>query len=310
MESEENNKANMNKIFFIGILVAIQTISFAQSTDEQQNFVDKEAASFEIFQDKEVGEDFYLFEMVDVNYEVKDINLNETNNVSTLCIAKYITTSKYSTHTYPDLEYMVRNIKVELRDFYNPQETILSIDKNCHKIELGEQDYRAIIYSCCAVPDYIKIFDYNHRPIIQVHNEIIRCSIPNSPIEIYIGHYQDSFLGTLHIAYNSDEKYEIKIKYPKEKIIPHNISSITIVPENDEPYYSYHSGFKNETIYELESLDGIKNKNQINGFKIVLEYKHFFSREHSLDILPIEIPIINGKPFGKDIKIQEVEISF
>ena len=304
----------MKKIIFIVVLTVIKTASFAQSPNEKQDsliYFDSEASSFEIPQ-WENDEDFeYCYKIVEVNYIVKGIDLDS----SEYYIAKYITTTK----SCMGYENSNKNIKIELRAFDNPQKSVLNIEKNCDKITLGFQTYKTTIYGCCEMPDYFEVFNYKHKSIIQAHNKIIIGSIPQSHIEIYIGYKHElkdkSFLGTLYISYSSGEKYEVRVKSKGKTSYNYYLFSpqINILTENDKSEYQYISEqfkwiseFEREITYDIWSLKGIKDEHQINGVKILLEY----DRDNHTDISSIEIPIINGKPFGKDIKIQEVEIIF
>ena len=54
--------------------------------------------------------------------------------------------------------------------------------------------------------------------------------------------------------------------------------------------------------YELWSLNNIKNRNQIDG--IIIQLSFWSQCRLVYDI--IQIPIINGLPFGKDINVQEI----
>ena len=305
----------MKKIILIGILAAMQTIAFGQNFPVR--YSDSGTASIEILQLKD--EDFddenfeYCYKIIDVNYKVLEIDLDS----SELYIAKYITTTK----SCPGFENANKNIKIELRAFDKPQEIVFSIDKKCDEIKLDYRTYKTIIYGCCDMPSYFEIFDYKHNPIIQTHNRIIVGEIPQSHIKMYVGYEYEfkrnsSFLGTLYLSYNSGEKYEIKIKLkelPKDYSFASSFISpeITILTENAKSEYQYTSEYESEVYYDFESLKGIKNESQINGLKILLEYRYSHKeRLTQSNILPVEIPIINGKPFGKDTKTKEIEISF
>ena len=300
----------MRKIVFIGILAIIKTVSFAQTVPII--YSDSGTSSIEILSKNtkdEDGNEIIEYLITNVHYDTEGIDLSEIPSELKHYISKYITTSLHN--TFMGVKYLSRNIKIELFAFDNPHEIVLSIDKTCDKIELDFRKYTTITYGCCDMPDYYELFDYKHKPIIQAHNEIIIGYIPQSHIEIYIGYKHElkdaSFFGTLYISYNSDEKYEIRVK--SKEIIPTNCLKIDILPENDNSKHQNISKrfkyFQNEIIYDIWSLKGIKDKRQINGLKILLEYNCDVERNPS-----IEIPIINGKPFGNDMKIQEIEINF
>ena len=297
----------MKKTIIISILAAMQTVAFGQI------YSDSGTSSFEILSyDEKQG--VYYYKTVEIRYGIEDV---EYFDLDRRLFAKYITTTK----SCPECAPPDRNVTVELRAFDNPQEIILRIDKKCDEIKLDWQTYQTITYPCCDWVGMFEMFDYKHNSIIQAHKEIIIGEIPQSHIKMYVGYEYEfkrnsSFLGTLYLSYNSGEKYEIKIKLkelPKDYSFASSFISpeITILTENAKSEYQYTSEYESEVYYDFESLKGIKNESQINGLKILLEYRYSHKeRLTQSNILPVEIPIINGKPFGKDTKTQEIEISF
>ena len=278
--------------------------SFADTINQKTNnafFFDESLSSFYVLsRDKNTG---YDYETVEINYKVVFIipdGYKELENY----IAKYITRSK----TCTGCEGQERNIKVELYSFDAPNRLVMKIDKNCDELTLFTSTYKTTIYGCCASENIYEIFNYKHKSIIQADNQIITGDIPNSKIKLYFGFTKDIndtlCLGSLNYSYNSDDKYTIRILTEKKlenTFLPFSPEIEILGGNNDRKHSDLMSGIVRYTFW---SLNKISNKNSINNLTIRLTFPYDSGTVNNV----IDIPIVNGKLFGKDERIQEIYI--
>jgi hypothetical protein len=261
-------------------------------------FFDESISSFQILSEKEKR--WYDYQTVEVNYDVVSIWLSEFKELKKY-IAKYITTTKVRA----GYEGAERNIKVEIYSFEDNTKPLMEIDKNCDKVEIFVHTYKTTIYGCCGAEESYELFDFKHKSIIQADNQIILGRIPTPRIKFYIGFQKDVpdtlSLGVLTFSYNSDEKFSVKIltrKKIENEFLPFS-PDIEILSEDEKDKFS-----KSDSEYTFWSLDKISYKASINNLVIKLTFP--VDKLNVNDV--INIPIINGKPFGKDEQTQEVFI--
>lgn len=309
------------KQLLILILITIQLISCNDSTKSEERHLDSDPAiQLDTLKDSKTTNDVLLFDeglsyfevssgdlkagfnykIVETNYDLVFIAPLDGNSKLQYYLAKYTTTTK----SCNGCEGHERNIKVKINSFDNPTQTILEIDKDTDKVNLNLHNYETITYGCCGAEDNFEIFDYNHKSIIQSYNQILLGSVPNSKIKFYVGYYTDakepSYLGSLMISYNSSEKYIIHLKKVDknfDEFCTNFSPEIEIMSESKSDKFSM---VNNE--FTFWSLNKIDNKNQINNLQIKLSY----DCDERIGKHTIVIPIINGLPFGKDIKEQEI----
>lgn len=185
-----------------------------------------------------------------------------------------------------------KKIKVEMTPYDEPGKSKIIIDKVCDIINLKDDYYEVVVSGCCGAENEIEYYDYNNQLIIQGTSEVIKCEIPNSKLKFYAasGH-------GVQFSYSSTDRYTIDLKYP-----PDLKDYCGPVP----PEVYFRSSDKNDKyldgVYEFWSLNDIESKEQINNITLVINY----SCIEGLDTLAI--PIINGKPFGKDDRHQTVSM--
>jgi len=261
-------------------------------------FFDKSISSFQILSGNE--KTGYDYQTIEVNYNVVFIILDGRKELEHY-IAKYTTTTK----TCTGCEGVERNIKVEIYSFEDNSKPVMEIDKNCDKLEIFVDTYKTTIYGCCGAENNYEFFDFKHKSIIQADNQIILGRIPNSKVRFYIGFKQDFAdtlnLGSLNFSYNSNEKYAVKIRTRKNlenDFLPFS-PDIEILSENEKDRFS-----KSDNEYTLWSLNKVSSKNSINNLVVKLT----FPSENETTNNVISIPIVNGKLFGKDERIQEIYI--
>ncbi|MEO7177118.1 MAG: hypothetical protein ABIS69_05060 [Sediminibacterium sp.] len=215
-------------------------------------------------------------------------------------LAEYTTTTKSCT----GCEGQQRRIHVELKDLDKPQKTLYTIDQNGDELMLENHNYRTVTHGCCGAEDYLAIYDYDNKLIIDGDARILFGDIPNTQFGFYVSYKpeyeREGILGTLYFSYNSDERYAISIQSTP---LPDDICS-PVVPEiRIETGNSKDEFFPDTNEYLLWSQEQVKSKSEINHLNLKISYLC----EPSLQLDPITIPIMEGKPFGKPDRIQSIQ---
>jgi len=268
---------------------------FADTTNKKtQNafFSDESTSSFYVISgNKEKG---YVYQTVEINYAVL---YNIPDGYKGYNVAKYIMTTTMD----QAVEFPERNIKVEIYPFENPSKLIMKIDKDCDRIDLLDNTYKTTINGCCGNENVYEIFDYKHKSIIKTERRIVIGNFYNSKISFYVGFEKENedSLGTLKYSYNSKEKYTIKMRTKQDYDYIYYFPDIEILSDNENDKFS-----KSDYGYTFFSPRKISDKNSINNLTIRL----IFSCENGENDIVVDIPIINGKPFRKEDKIQELYI--
>jgi len=175
------------------------------------------------------------------------------------------------------------------------------IKKECDNLSFENDHFKTVKYGCCGGDDAFAVYDFRSDLIIKGDVKIIKASIPNSEINFFAS-YKDndddsSFMGTVFYSFNNIDKYQIKIS--KTKTLPfdceYRVPDIFIFSSDSNDKFR-----QDNNEYTLWSLNKIHSKSQINNIslKVVFECNAYPKND------TIIIPIINGKPFGKDAKIQ------
>ena len=263
-------------------------------------FADSAKTSFEIL--KGGADSGYVFRTIETNYKSAYIAPAGKENI-THYFAKYTTATK----TCTGCEGRKRNIGIELRDFEEPTKTVALINRDCDDITLDVNYYKTITYGCCGGEDHHEIYDYNNQLIIAGDNKILFGSIPNSGVTVFVGYKQEmadpTFLGTIYLSYNSTERYAIRIKslpLPAEKCSPF---SPEISFNSKNPRDTFNATSNESTLWSLDKINKIALVNNLT-IKVV------FNCETQLHLKPLNIPIINGMPFGKPSKNQEINYKY
>jgi len=291
------------------IISSEDSVSQEKTNDFRQEktsdyFYDKSTSSFEIFSE---GVDAGLgYRKVEVYY--KEVFLIPDGYENGKYLAKYTKTTEQFTGM--DVPYK-SNIKVEVYPFEKFPKLLLKIDKNCDVLEFcrflysHSDSYKTTIYGCCAIENTHEIFDFKHKSIIQADKQVILGTIPNSNFIFYVGFKKEDgnnlCLGSLNYAYNSEEKYAVKIRTRDSLRYNDNSPDIEILSngKNDGKFGDD---------YVLWSLNQINKKSSISNIAIRLTYPSIPFIGNNLDSVVFDIPIINGVPFGKEETNQEIYI--
>jgi hypothetical protein len=260
-------------------------------------FHEEALSKFEILEKKEVSG--YTYSTVESNYRPVPVQLVKFDERQ--YFAHLITITKRSTA----MEGQDRNIKVKISAFDKPAENVVEIDRDCDDIDLLNNTYRTVKYGCCGALNHYEIFNYNNKPIIEGDGNIVTGNIPNSIMSIYSGFINESkdstTFGTFYYSTNLSERFAIKIK-----------GRAAVVTGCGEvmPEITFFATGRNNTFdstrneYTLWSFDKVENAAEISNLKIRL--KMYCMGEQNMKA--IEIPIMNGMPFGKNIHNQTLTV--
>jgi hypothetical protein len=243
----------------------------------------------------------FVYKTVESNFKPVSIQLRDYDT------HEYFANITTTTKKWTSVEGQERNIRIKIKAFDNPSKTVVEINKNCDDIDLQTTMYKTIKYGCCGNVNHYEIFNYENKLIIEGDDKIITGSIPDSDLKMYVGFTQESndstVLGTLYYTTYLPKKvletFAIKIKS-----IPPNVKKCeTYWPKISLQTNKAIDKFKaNENEYTLWSLDKVENENLINNLTI----KFSIECTEKQNFKFLYIPIMNGKPFGKDDKIQEL----
>lgn len=244
------------------------------------------------------GDSTRCYDIRDVDYEVIQIApKGEWIN--------YIVRKSSSTLTCDGQEGQKRTIIIELNPVDRPKHTAFVIRHDADEINLEHDYYQTIYYGCCDAEPIHKIYDYNNDLITEGTARILTGAIPNNPIKFFISYKPEPLdttrLGSVFLAYDSHDKYQVDILSPPlpPEMCSQYAPEVTLVSRNR---YDTLEIYENE--YQLWELENIDNPNQIGNLFIRVKYlcDPYFTIEE------IEIPILRGKPFGKDDRIQTINL--
>ena len=267
------------------------------SSEAKSIYSENIESKFDILSEKdEIG---YTYKSVESNFKKVSIQLEKFDVKQ--YFANIITTTKTST----SLEGQERNIKIRIKSFDNPAKTIIEINKDCDNIDLQNHTYKTVKYGCCGSLNHYEIFDYKNNQIIGGDGVIVSGFIPNSRLRIYVGFTRETndstILGTLNYSTTNNNKFTIKIKTNHENLKKCDEFYPKILFQTNNTSDKFDA---NENEYTLWSLDKIDNEYLINN--LIIKFK--LDCLDKKDFKFINVPIINGKPFGKGDKNQEITI--
>jgi len=281
----------------------------SQSETTQLTFSDQSQSKIQIYKDSSVADGItgWRYKSTEVNYQVLSFAGNPFGNFfSSVPFEKnemeyYIAKTSMTVVASQGSESSDKTFTVEIRPLKAPKHAPFIIKQNCDNLSFESDYFKTVKYGCCGGDDQLAFYDLQNKLIIKGDREIVVANIPNSKIKFYVA-YKDSypdtaFLGTLFFSYGHLENYQVKIK-PTAALpskCEYRIPDIFIASTNPKDT----ARVNNE--YQLWSFNELKNKDDINNMSLKVVFE--CTTEDKLDT--VEIPIINGKPFGKDEKIQE-----
>lgn len=216
----------------------------------------------------------------------------------------YVAKQTTITKTCDGQEGQKRSIRVELRTIDHPERIFQVLQHDCDEIYLEHDYYRTVFNGCCDAEPIHKIYDYEGNLLTEGTNQVLIGALPNNPLKFYLSYTPsdlDSVIGIVHLVYNESEKYAVHIMsapLPPElcsMYSPKVTLSSTISTDSLERY---------ENEYQLWHLEHAESISGFNHLSIEVDY-------YCEDVYPVEsiyIPIIRGKPYGRDTSIVEVRL--
>ena len=217
----------------------------------------------------------------------------------------YIVRRSTATVTCDGQEGQKRTIVIELNPVDRPKHIAFVIKHDADEIFLEHDYYQTVFYGCCDAEPIHKIYDYSNKMILEGHARIMTGAIPNNSIKFFVG-YKPSpedpeKLGSLFLAYDAKNKYQIDIMSPP---LPPEMCS------QYSPAITLYSANRRDTLdlygdeYQLWDLENIESIDQIRNIGIKVQYLC----DEYYPVEPIEIPVSLGKPFGNDSTVQRVTL--
>jgi len=257
---------------------------------------------------EEVGESTFQIMSLDKETEYKSIEstykvfyLTESEN-----ILYYL--ARYKTSTIKNLskDYQDRTIEVTISPLNQLNVIKYKIKQDCDQLDLFNDYYKTIKYGCCLQSNEVRLYDYSNNLIIDGSEKIFEVNIPNnSSYDFYFSYKSPSdtlSLGQINFWFNRDEKYQIILK-SKRSTVHDGIEECPVLYPKIAMNLIDEDRFDNEETYTFWSLEKIKSTSEIN-FSFTLTF------DCDSTILPITIPIINGKPFSKNTKKQIYNVEY
>lgn len=278
-----------------------QETKHSHPPEVQSIFTETAQSSFEILSKKSKND--FVYKTVESNFKPVSIQLEEFD------VQRYFAHIITTTEKWTGVEGQERNIRINIKAFDNPSKTIIEINKNCDDIDLQNHLYKTVKYGCCGHENHNEIFDYENNQIIEGDYKIVTGSIPNSDLKIYLGFTQETndstILGTLYYTIShprkNPERFAIKIKSKPSNVRKCETYWPKILLQTNKAIDKFDA---TENEYTLWSLDKIESESLINNLTI----KFSVECTEKQDFKFLHIPIINGKLFGKDDKIQEMTL--
>jgi hypothetical protein len=198
-----------------------------------------------------------------------------------------------------------QSIEVKISPLVSPEKVIYTLKQNCDKLELFYDYYKTTNYGCCADNDYLKIYDYNNKLMLEGTDKIYKGEYGNNEFFYFSYHspLDSARLGLIKFWFSDIEKYTINLKAKMdtqkdgEELCP-VIAPIVSINLDSTSY-----GFDDEDTYQFYYLDNAKSTSEIN-------LPITFTFDCDPRIVPIKIPIMNGKPFGKRDKNQTYIVEY
>lgn len=267
-----------------------------EKTDVQLiTYTDSATSSFRFLKQDTIGG--LQYRTTETTYKVVNVDLADTNLQQ--CLVKFHTITDAGTQ----LEGQTRTIQFALSPLKNPSKIILAAKHDCDELTFDWRHFQTVKHGCCGSLDQVKYYDYQNKLLIEGDSKIVAASIPNQ-FTFYFAfqaEQQDSTtIGTLHLSYSSSEVYHIKLKsqHPASENCGPVVPILTLRSGNAKDTY-------NEDLnqYDLWSLEHSKSPRQLNGLTIRVN----FDCDPKLGV--VDIPLIDGQPFGKTDTNQEYLIN-
>lgn len=303
----------MNKIFFSIVLILAVSLANAQWQDYHTLFKQEDKSSIEYIKHTESGMQGVKTDETTYKTFYASIIKEQSN---------YIARLRTQTIKYFSAEGQDRTIAGEIFSADDPRKIISKFSHKADAIYFDTNDYLTIQYGCCGAPNIPSVYDYRHRLIIDGQHAIAKTDVylKNEVVNIYTSlkssYENKDTLGVFTYAYSADDKYLIYLLANK----PSSFCS--------DYWFEYTASLKNNAKvekyarlegvlvgYQFETLNNINKIEDSTGIVFNVQYQCMsYTKEPTNASLAdkkytIQIPIINGKPFGKPDKTQVVKVN-
>lgn len=256
----------------------------------------------------EVGESTFQITSVDKGIEYKSVE-------STYKVFYMVESGKsvdylarYKTSTIKNLsqEGQDRTIEVTISPLNQLNLVKYKIKQDCDQLDLFDEYYKTFKYGCCLQSTEVRLYDYSNNLIIDGSERIFQGNIPNNSKNDFYFSYKSPTdtlsLGQINFWFNENGRYQIVLK-SKRSTEHDGLEVCPMLYPKIEMNLNDKDRFDNEEIYTFWSMEKIKSTSDIN-FSFTLTF------DCDSTILPITIPIINGKPFGRNIENQIYNVEY
>ncbi|MVM35401.1 hypothetical protein GO755_35600 [Spirosoma sp. HMF4905] len=258
-------------------------------------YADSSTSSFRFLKQDTIGG--LQYRTVETTYKVVSVDMDDKE------LTHYLVKFNTITDAGTQLEGQTRTIQFALSPLENPSKTILTAKHDCDELTFDWQHYQTVKHGCCGSLDQVNYYDYQNKLLIEGDSKIVAASIPNQ-FTFYFAFQSEqgkdtTTIGTLNLSYSSSEAYHIKIKalHPASEDCGPVVPIVTLRSTNAKD--TYDEGSKQ---YDLWSQEHNKSPRELNGLTIRVN----FDCDSKLGI--IDIPLVNGRPFGKEDKNQVYQV--
>lgn len=284
-----------NSIRLAVLIMLALNFSFTQTFSQSKSQREFGESSFELTS-LEKG-----FEYKSVENTYKVIKMVESGK-SVDYLARYTTTTIKNL----SIEGQNRTVEVSLSPLNQLRLVKYKMKQACDELDLYTQYYKTIKYGCCSQSNEVALYDYSNNLIIEGSERIFRGNIPNNTLNDFYFSYKtptDTLtLGQINIWFNKDEKYQIVLKN-KRSTLQDSVEVCPILDPQLVVKLNDTDTFDNEETYTFRSLGKIKSSAELN-----LLFTLTFACDAAM--LPIVVPIIDGKPFGKTNQNQIYNVEY
>lgn len=271
------------------------------------NFSFTEALSQSTSQ-RELGESSFEIKSTEkgIEYTSEEITYKVIKMVESGKSVDYL--ARYTTTTIKNLSIEGQNriVEVSLSPLNQLRLVKYKMKQACDELDLSTQYYKTIKYGCCSQSNEVALYEYSNKLIIEGSERIFRGNIPNNTLNDFYFSYKtptDTLtLGQINLWFNKDEKYQIVLKN-KRSTLQDSVEVCPILDPQLAVKLNDNDTFDNEETYTFRSLGKIKSSAEIN-----LLFRLTFACDSAM--LPIVVPIIDGKPFGKTNQNQIYNVEY
>ncbi len=261
----------------------------------KKQFQDSGTSFFEIIPNENPNDESLHYRTIETQYSVDGFCLDSARGIESF-IVKTTTTTENVGFEQPN-----QTIDIEFRKFKKPKKVAFEIHENVNSIDLDTYTYTTHKYDCNEVV-CSELYSYQNG-LVLTGSIILSASIPNSPVKFnvaYDQHNDDSLtIGQVILNYGVNNQYIIYIRLdtlltdPCYDLSPNHFSIST----SEKPVI-----IKVGNTYDIWSLNKIESIEEIKNVNIDISFDSCENKNSG------SISLINGKPFGKNDRVQYITL--